>query len=401
MQHVTDARSIMRDFARSTGLSDTSRKPRRYLWTDAFAVCNFLELYRHTSDGTYLQLARSLVDQVHSILGRYSDEDSRSGWISGLDDQAGYQHPTLGGLRIGKQLCERKPDEPINDRLEWDRDGQYLHYLTKWMQALTRMAAVTGDLNYQRWAVELASAALTRFIYRPPAGGPKRMYWKMSIDLSRPLVASMGHHDPLDALLTCMELEVNGGHYGFQPGDIDLLSEIADCQVMCVEKTWATDDPLGTGGLLVDAFRLAQIEAESSISAPVQLARLLADCETGLEAFLNSGVLDYPAQYRLAFRELGLATGLHAIIRLRSLTERNPGTFLLTEADRAQLGVLSEYSYLSGMIENFWLQPAHRKVGTWCDHLDINSVMLATSLSPDAYLLSRPDAVIDAPHKQI
>ena len=29
------------------------------------------------------------------------------------------------------------------------------------------------------------------------------MYWKLSIDLSRPLVASMGQHDPLDGLVTC------------------------------------------------------------------------------------------------------------------------------------------------------------------------------------------------------
>ena len=35
----------------------------------------------------------------------------------------------------------------------------------------------------------------------------KRMYWKLSIDLSRPLVASMGQHDPLDGLVTCAQLE--------------------------------------------------------------------------------------------------------------------------------------------------------------------------------------------------
>ena len=47
--------------------------PRRYLWTDAFAVCNFLELYRHTSDEKHLSLR--LVDQVHSILGRHREDE--------------------------------------------------------------------------------------------------------------------------------------------------------------------------------------------------------------------------------------------------------------------------------------------------------------------------------------
>jgi len=35
---------IMLEFAYETGIS-SNLKPRRYLWTDAFAVCNFLELY--------------------------------------------------------------------------------------------------------------------------------------------------------------------------------------------------------------------------------------------------------------------------------------------------------------------------------------------------------------------
>jgi hypothetical protein len=396
MRDATDPRSIMLDFARETGLSDTSRPPRRYLWTDAFAVCNYLELYRQTGDATYLLLARKLVDQVHSILGRYSDEDSRSGWISGLDDEAGYMHPTSGGLRIGKPLCERKAGEPVDERREWDRDGQYLHYLTKWMQALTRMNSVTGDLVYQRWAVELARATLAKFIYAMPGGGPGRMYWKMSIDLGRPLVASMGHHDPLDALLTCLELEVNSRRCGLQLGDTSLEGEITACSAMCANKTWATDDPLGTGGLLVDTFRLVQIEAQSGITLPVTPARLLADCEAGLASFLNSRVLSYPARYRLAFRELGLATGLHAIAKLRNFTSLHPDAVLPAAADSAQLAALGQYSYLSGEIERFWLQREHRQADSWIDHADINRVMLATSLAPDTYLAIGPLGATDA-----
>ena len=39
----------MMEFARETGLSPASSTPRRYLWTDAFAVCNLLGLYQETA----------------------------------------------------------------------------------------------------------------------------------------------------------------------------------------------------------------------------------------------------------------------------------------------------------------------------------------------------------------
>jgi hypothetical protein len=390
----------MREFSHSTGLSDTSRKPRRYLWTDAFAVCNFLELYRKTGEEGYLQSARKLVEQVHVVLGRYGDEDSRSGWLSGLDEKAGYQHPTRGGLRIGKQLPEREPEEPFDDRLEWDRDGQYFHYLTKWMQALTRMAAVTGEPRYQHWALELARAAHAGFTYSPAPGASRRMYWKMSIDLSRPLVASMGHHDPLDALITYMELKACSGRLGIPPGEVDLDNAIADCQAMCAGNSWATDDPLGTGGLMVDAFRLAQIQALSDYPLPLEPTNLLADCEAGLEAFVRSGSLAYPATYRLPFRELGLTIGLHAIAGLRNLIEASPGGLAQAGAPGTALEGIHRFARLASEIEDFWLQPAQRHVATWRDHLDINSVMLATSLAPDTYLNVIPSGLAARRHSK-
>ena len=65
----------------------------------------------------------------------------------------------------------------------------------------------TGDFTYNRWAVELAKTAHARFVYTPSSGKQKRMYWKMSIDLSYPLVPSMGLHDPLDGLITYSQLQ--------------------------------------------------------------------------------------------------------------------------------------------------------------------------------------------------
>ena len=68
---LSTVRDIMLDFADATGISSAGKPPRRYLWTDAFAVCNFLELYRQTKDERYKHLALRLVDQVHGILGRH------------------------------------------------------------------------------------------------------------------------------------------------------------------------------------------------------------------------------------------------------------------------------------------------------------------------------------------
>src|SRR5687768_7999762 len=93
------ALDLLAGFADRTGLT-TGGPPVRYLWTDAFAVCTLLGLGQ-------AELARALVDQVHHVLGRHRPDDPRTCWLSGLDDEAGAAHPTLGGLRIGKPRPER------------------------------------------------------------------------------------------------------------------------------------------------------------------------------------------------------------------------------------------------------------------------------------------------------
>ncbi len=90
---------LMTAFADLSELTREGKVIRRYLWTDAFAVCNFLDLYRQTGDDRYKDFALLLVDQVHNILGRHREDDSRTGWISGLNEEDGQRHPTKGGLR--------------------------------------------------------------------------------------------------------------------------------------------------------------------------------------------------------------------------------------------------------------------------------------------------------------
>ena len=382
---ITEVEKIMMEFARLTRLQPTrNAPPQRYLWTDAFAVCNFLGLYRETGDETYKQLALSLVDQVHNILGRHREDDPRNGWISGLDEQEGEMHPTKGGLRIGKQINERKPTEPLNERLEWDRDGQYYHYLTKWMHALNCVGRVTGDSTFNTWAMELAKTAHSRFTYLPASGGQKQIFWKMSIDLSYPLVESMGHHDPLDGLITYKQLQADAIKDTKDKPTSDLGPEIAEMAHICEGKNWSTNDPLGIGGLLSDAYRAAQLIHNGRLEELSLVGNMLDAAVSGLGSYVREGPLDFPAEYRLAFRELGLSIGLRSVEKLQTLIKQKRGLFPRKHPVHRHIESLNEFEPLIGTIETFWLE--HEEAETWNEYRHINMVMLATSLSPDGYL---------------
>jgi hypothetical protein len=380
----------MIEFANLTGLLSNSTAPRRYLWTDAFAVCNFLGLYLQTPDEQYKKLALHLVDQVHFILGRHRDDDPRTGWISGLPEQEGRLHPTRGGLRIGKGMNERMPGDPYDEQLEWDRDGQYYHYLTKWMHALNRVSVVTGDQACNRWAIELAKTAHARFTYLPSSGNQKRMYWKMSIDLSYPLVTSMGQHDPLDGYITYLQLQSTAEKDSDTSAAFDLSAEIKDMAGMFEGKGWVTDDPLGIGELLSTSYKLAQLIMIEGFDQAALLDVLLDSSLIGLQAYTRGrNPLMSPAKYRLAFRELGLSIGLHAIEKLQGLIKQTPRDFKMKRRLHSQIENLMRYTPVGEVIETFWLEPANRKAGNWREHRDINMVMLATSLAPDGYLARR------------
>lgn len=371
-RRMEEAVRLMTSFAQRTGL-DSDRPSQRYLWTDAFAVCNFLELARATGERRYRELALRLVDQVHHTLGRHRADDSRRGWISGLDEEAGASHPTRGGLRIGKRLPERRVGEPFDEQLEWDRDGQYFHYLTKWMHALDQVSRSTKQPRFNLWARELASAAFRAFT------STGRMVWKMSIDLSRPLVSSMGQHDPLDGFITCAQLQATaarlaGGREG--PGLQEALDGFAS---MIGSGGWATEDPLGIGGLLMDASRLAQLMRQGAFTKSDLLRNLLEAASVSLRHHAEQDHAGWPASRRLAFRELGLAIGLHAIEPL----EKYAGS-------RAMVEALRPYAPLGSAIESFWLEPEHRQDRTWLEHRDIDEVMLATSLVPEGFLILSP-----------
>jgi N-acylglucosamine 2-epimerase (GlcNAc 2-epimerase) len=384
------AEQLIRVFAVRTGLCAQGDTERRYLWTDAFAVLALLGLYHRTGAREYLDWTLRLVDLVHHVLGRHRRDDPRSSWISGLSDSEGERRPTAGGLRIGKPLLERGPGEPYDEQLEWDRDGQYFHYLTKWMHALNRVTVTTGDPQYNDWAIDLAMAAHRGFVYLARPSGPKRMCWKMSTDLTRPLVRSMGQLDPLDGFVAFSHLQAT--QRGQTSGPTELEDAVVDMRCMCEDiDSWATTDPLGIGGLLAEAAGLVRLIASGDRDFDDLLGRLLMDAARSLEMYASGRELDMPSESRLAFRELGLSIGLRSLDPIRVAMEQRPERFGGTRTATAlltQLHSLARFAPLVERIEGSWVAPAARTNAAWTAHLDINSVMLATSLVPEVYLLT-------------
>jgi hypothetical protein len=377
---------LMAGFARRTGLSPAADNPQRYLWTDAFAVCGFLELLGKTGDQGYRRYVTELIDQVHRVLGRFRSDDGHAGWISGFNDETGRSHPTAGGLRIGKPLKERGADEVIDEQLEWDRDGQYFHYLTKWMHALCQAAFVMRSHEYAQWAGELAHTAFRSFVRNSGSGQPIGVYWKMSTDLSRPLVPATGLHDALDGFVTFREvqhaiLKISGGT------EANELSEASESLfALCEHGQWATDDPLGIGGLLFDACRLCQLFGQKNGRGLRLLEDMMQGAGDGLKIMLKTGYLKRPAEYRLAFRELGLAIGLRAVPIITRAFQNERKALGSRPSLLRLIEILLPYERLSDDIIGFWLPYAEDPDESWRAHQDINEVMLATAIGPSTFL---------------
>ena len=207
----------------------------RYLWTDAFGVINLLTMHREYTraggdsgnDDRYLVLARRLVETVHDVLGWTRDGRSR---LPGATDN----NPLGGGLRIGK-----------TDEHGSDCDGQYHHYLTVWMFALNRLARASGDMGFNRQAVDLARAIHPRFFVDRAAKRP-RMVWKVSMDLSAPLVSSEGNLDPIDGYVVFRLLQATA----MEAGEGEVLAEEIDDYRRVMERKgehFVSSDPLDLG----------------------------------------------------------------------------------------------------------------------------------------------------------
>eukprot|EP01138_Halocafeteria_seosinensis_P004846 gb/GECG01004955.1/.p1 GENE.gb/GECG01004955.1/~~gb/GECG01004955.1/.p1 ORF type:complete len:374 (+),score=44.37 gb/GECG01004955.1/:1-1122(+) len=361
MTKLDTAKKLMEDFAARTGLQGSGNRRRRYLWTDAFAVQTFLGLSHITGEERYRHMALTLIDEVHNVLGRFREDDSRKGWISGLSEDEGRDHPTIGGLRIGKPKSERAESEPFHEDDEWDRDGQYFHYITRWIHALLHTGKETSDPKYLVWAAELTIAG-GRFIGK--RGERPHMYWKMSTDLSRPSVPFMGAHDPLEGGILARQAKQSVPDKAAELDDV-----IVKMDALCAQMDWKTSDPLGLGGLLLSIPRAMELEEQNDgLPSSLLPSKLYKDCKKGLKIYKNNESLVKPATRRLAFRECGLSLGLRV-------------TGSLPSSSSVDLSQLNEYMPMAETIESFWSKEDNQSVGSWQEHLDINAVSLAASLT--------------------
>jgi len=360
---IENALSLMKRFAKRTGIANKNgTNTRRYLWTDAFALLNFLALKNLNKDEVYDDQALRLIKQVHYNLGKFAPDDSREGWISSLPEEKAENHPTIGGLRIGKKLPERKKEQLYDQRLEWDRDGQYYHYHTRWIHALLKAGSHFESKKLSEWAAELS---LTGSQFIIDKEGDLSMYWKMSVDLSRPLVPVMGAHDPLEGLICALQAKEISNSY---KEDFDIYIE--KLKKLCDRSDWGTDDALGIGSLLLNVISAAELEKKIDLPDSISTKRLLRDAEQSLNAFYESYEYDKSADQRLAFRECGLSLGLRCLEGNLDLIEQHG---LIPNID-------SEIWSLAREIEEYWLQKENTDVASFQDHLDINVVSLAASL---------------------
>lgn len=258
----------------------------RYLWTDAFGVVNFITLHSATSDAKYLVFAKRLVDAVHGINGKTRDGFAHL-------PSATESEPLKGGLRIGKVDDE--------DSSDGDGDGQYHHYLTLWMFALNRLSLASQDHSYNDLAISLARAIHPAFVVDRESQMPQ-MYWKVSIDLSHPLVSTSGNLDPVDGFAVFKLLQKTAGDESI------LHEEIRDYQKILVEKIprYTSNDPLDLGMTLWTAHWLSDEEgwATTLSQKASHCLRLLSTADD---------YFDLPLRYRLAFREFGTVLGIKCL----------------------------------------------------------------------------------------
>jgi hypothetical protein len=211
----------------------------------------------------------------------------------------------------------------------------------------------------------------------------------------------MGLHDPLDGLVAVLEVEATASalHAGAEP---DLRRPAARFAAMIEDRDLSTTDPLGLGGLLMDAHVLDQLLRDGDAARAVPLGveavralrqRLLEAALSGLAGYARDSELERPASMRLGFRELGLAIGLAAVERMvqaRAGASVRLSSSAAAAADPAGMAAalerLMRFASLGDRIEAFWLEPEHRATASWREHLDINEVMLATRLEPGGCL---------------
>jgi hypothetical protein len=125
------------------------------------------------------------------------------------------------------------------------------------------------------------------------------MYWKMSIDLSKPAVKSEGNLDPFDGYVTYRLLQETSDDNSILKQEISEFARIVESKY----ESYDSDDPLDLGEALWISHFFPNEEWSIRVSE-VSLDRL--------ELLWQHGYFEESLNYRLAFREFGTSLGLQA-----------------------------------------------------------------------------------------
>jgi hypothetical protein len=207
-------------------------KQRRYLWTDAFGVLAYLSLAEQTSETQkYNQAANKLIDEVHECLGKpRSNKKADQMTPDTTLSPTGYV-----GLRIGKTESRQVTDYGMR------YDGQYWHYVDKWLLALARAGRIEDG-------VRIAKSVFPHFFDAGSKGDgwDGGIRWKLSVDATPPPSLQRAHasDDTLVALIVFRMLENNrpSSSPTNLKDEIDMLE-----RSLQYYRPRVTDDPLGWG----------------------------------------------------------------------------------------------------------------------------------------------------------
>ncbi|KAL7503978.1 hypothetical protein ACHAXN_001679 [Cyclotella atomus] len=213
---------------------------RRYLWTDAFAVLAYQTISNIYSAGGHVQEANiykdaadKLIDTVHNCLGK-----PRSGREEDAMKPCKMSPTGYVGMRIGK--VESQIDTDYGMRC----DGQYFHYIDKWLFALSRTGHIEDGLR-------IAKSIFPYFFSKADHSSSGGIRWKLSVNASPPKALPPTHgpnDDTLNALVVYTMLESQRIHLNDCMPSLSLESEIQMLQESLKHyHPHVTDDPLGWG----------------------------------------------------------------------------------------------------------------------------------------------------------
>jgi hypothetical protein len=209
---------------------------RRYLWTDAFGVLCYTSIAEHykaqgntTEAEKYKRAADRLVNVVHACLGSPRSNKPEDRMTMDTSSPTGHV-----GLRIGKLYSRKVTDYGMT------YDGQYWHYVDKWLLALARSGHV-------KEGIEIAKSCFPYFFDpgEDGTGWAGGIRWKLNVDATAPpsLQRARASDDTLVALIVFSILEAHR-----DPTNKSLADEIKLLKVSLQGyRPRVTDDPLGWG----------------------------------------------------------------------------------------------------------------------------------------------------------